>query len=691
MPLSMKERLQGQSGEYLPRLIAVMYCVFDPIAGPTVVEQVPEGSIATALSTFPTAAAPTSSSSRPRPESSMERSVLLNQHRSTTRARSSSTLNGTATDAVVRSTSKQRLTATPVLFDFSPIREFVIPKPELCGHLITKATRTCKILGFPIRIVDDNKYNSKQSIYNRNAFIFNVCFIFERDAELSVFEPVVRKVARTLRMLEESSSLLSEPPPHFSMSNLLEQLYMDLNSFSEASIRIGDFELELFLSPFYANPKPIKNSDVPLAVCALEQMKHPSWDVTLYKVRSPVPSPFPPWDSLTRFSSLPCSPQICSFINGINHVKGIAELAQVDLHLARLSIQHLAFYGAVIIVDLFQYTNSYATLPSIADVVHTMDEEEEDEGIQDLDSECEAYVYTGVMITPMLSSTTPPPATTNLEGSSVGLLPNHPSPSSAPVPFATLLGYYAQLRPGLTVTQWCERLGLDGLPIDVRRLVQFGCIKGFLRRVYAYPVWLDHPKFLKKRNKPRNGGEDVNGEEGASFYLPTPSNETPLHSAISTMSRTGTNDSSMSDLMGSAILLTPNRSKTTFHPSTTPARTRPEVAHPARESRRAGSATKKTMPSASRFPPSLAMMMDGTYHTDEICVKYAISFKQLEVIFKTLRKRRGGEGEGSLGEDEQGEDEEEDDDDLRRRRGERDDESLLSGSNYGDRLVLLYV
>ncbi|SGZ35087.1 BQ5605_C069g12861 [Microbotryum silenes-dioicae] len=661
MPLLMKERLQGQSGEYLPRLIAVMYCVFDPIAGPTVVEQVPEGSVATALSTFPKSAPISSSRPRAGAETSMERSALLNRQRSTTRARSS-TQGGTATDAVVRSTSKQRLTATPVLFDFSPIREFVIPKPELCGHLITKATRTCKILGFPIRIVDEEKYNSTRSIYNRNAFIFNVCFIFERDAELSVFEPVVRKVARTLRILEESSSLLSDPPPHFSMGNLLEQLYMDLNNFSEASIRIGDFELELFLSPFYANPKPIKNSDVPLAVCALEQMKHPSWDVTLYK--------------------------ICSFINGINHVKGIAELAQVDLHLARLSIQHLVFYGAVIIVDLFQYTNSYATLPLIADVVHTMDEAEEDEGIQNLDSECQAYVYTGAMINPMLASATPPTATTNLEGSSVGSLPNYPSPSSAPVPFANLLGYYAQLRPGVTVTQWCEKLGLDGLPIDVRRLVQFGCIKGFLRRVYTYPVWLDHPKFLKHRNRGRHG-DDVEGDEGTtSFFLPTPSNETPLHSAISTLSRMETNDASLLDPPSSGILSRPNRSKTTFHPSATPAKTRAEVRQSARKGRSSGSPATTNVPPISRFPPSLPMMMDGTYHTDEICVKYSISFKQLEVIFRTLGKGRSGKYEGSLGEEERGEEEEDDDDDLRRR---RDDESLHSGSNYGDRLVLLYV
>lgn len=53
----------------------------------------------------------------------------------------------------------------------------------------------------------------------------------------------------------------------------------------------------------------------------------------------------------------------------------------------------IRFYSAIILVDVFQYTNSYATLPGIADVVQHG--EEEDEGVTDLREECEAYVYNG--------------------------------------------------------------------------------------------------------------------------------------------------------------------------------------------------------------------------------------------------------------------------------------------------------
>lgn len=70
------------------------------------------------------------------------------------------------------------------------------------------------------------------------------------------------------------------------MSDLLEQLFMDINSFSETSISINDTDLDLMLFPFYANPREINTWDVPIAVAPLETMKNGSWDVTLYKVGS---------------------------------------------------------------------------------------------------------------------------------------------------------------------------------------------------------------------------------------------------------------------------------------------------------------------------------------------------------------------------------------------------------------------
>lgn len=68
------------------------------------------------------------------------------------------------------------------------------------------------------------------------------------------------------------------------MANLLEQLYMDINTFSETSIPLHDTDLDLMLFPFYANPREINNWDVPIAVTSVNDMKNGSWDVTLFKV-----------------------------------------------------------------------------------------------------------------------------------------------------------------------------------------------------------------------------------------------------------------------------------------------------------------------------------------------------------------------------------------------------------------------
>ena len=109
--------------------------VFDPTLGPRVVHQIPEGSVATALSTFPSRT-PTPAALDP-----------------ATPATTATTPPAPPPPAPPPGAETAPTRANPVLFDFSSILDFVIPKPELCGHLITKATRTSKILGFPQRSV----------------------------------------------------------------------------------------------------------------------------------------------------------------------------------------------------------------------------------------------------------------------------------------------------------------------------------------------------------------------------------------------------------------------------------------------------------------------------------------------------------------------------------------------------------
>ena len=79
------------------------------------------------------------------------------------------------------------------------------------------------------------------------------------------------------------------------MANLVEQIYLDITAYSETSIplttetsnpltRTNDSHLDLILYPYYANPREVKNWDVPLSVSKLVEMANGSWDVTLFKV-----------------------------------------------------------------------------------------------------------------------------------------------------------------------------------------------------------------------------------------------------------------------------------------------------------------------------------------------------------------------------------------------------------------------
>ncbi|KPV76076.1 uncharacterized protein RHOBADRAFT_53069 [Rhodotorula graminis WP1] len=616
--VSRREQLRQESGSYTPKLVACFYAVFDPTLGPRVVHQIPEGSVATALSTFP---------SRPdTPKDTDSPSTLSPAPGTPVREPDSP------------ATAQPVPRANPVLFDFASILDFVIPKPELCGHLITKATRTSKILGFPVRIVDEEKYHGSKAVYNRNAFIFNVCFVFERDAELSVYEPVARKTGRTLSALEEQFSLLSNPPPSFSMSNLLEQLYLDLNAYFETSIPLIDTNLDLCLYPFYANPPEVRIWDVPIAVTDLEQMKSYSWDVTLYK--------------------------LCSFINGVNHVKRIAELAEVDLFLARQCIQHLVYYNAVILVDLFQFSNSYALLPDIADAAQ-YGEEDEDSGV-DLRFECENYVHDGTRDT-------------------------------TPVPFSTLLTFYSRLRPGYPLSTWMDDLSLDALPIDVRRMIQFGVIKGFLRRAHAYPVWLDHPALKPRAARGSASSSGAATATGASGAAAAAAAASAAARARQRAASSGSKSASASaptrragDLPPKRVLhatldapAPPQHSTNSLRRSSPPSRGSGAGSGDEDEDRAAGGGAGENSIS---YPPSLALLLDGSHHTDEVCLRYGIGWRTLEAVLRDLGG--GAKGMEREGDDDEDDDEEEEARRERRRTRSRDDEEA---SLYGDKVVMLWI
>ncbi|KIY53935.1 nitrogen permease regulator 2, partial [Fistulina hepatica ATCC 64428] len=206
------------------------------------------------------------------------------------------------------------------------------PHDELSGRLVTCATKHFRVIGHPVALESQE--------YDRNLFRYNICFVFERSADISCYEPIVRKVSRVLMSCERESKFLSSSNSSVVIHPILEQLYEDLNSYSETSIPIDKFNsIELKIFPFYPNLSAVEDWMVPVALINLQRRVQENWDLTMVK--------------------------IYEFINGVNHVSRIAHLADCDVNLTRQAITHLLFYQVIMITDIFQFSNMYTLRRSI--------------------------------------------------------------------------------------------------------------------------------------------------------------------------------------------------------------------------------------------------------------------------------------------------------------------------------------
>lgn len=198
--------MAAEGTSFLPRILSVFYAVFHDNRGTNIVYQVPEGLIATsnaplnvALSTasvlvnrgtpseITDVASRTNSSGKEGAEVSRTSSSSRYSHLANSRE--------TLGSSLIRASSTNRS-----LFKFEDISRYVIPPSPLCGRLITCTTRKHQVIGFPVEL-----YNQKR--YERNFFRYNICFVFDRTADLSCYEPIVRKIGRVLRACEVCLSI----------------------------------------------------------------------------------------------------------------------------------------------------------------------------------------------------------------------------------------------------------------------------------------------------------------------------------------------------------------------------------------------------------------------------------------------------------------------------------------------------
>lgn len=343
------------------------------------------------------------------------------------------------------------------LFPFDQVKSYVIPKPQLCNRLVTFKVGKYRVVGYPVKISDPS--------YSRNLFVFNFAFVFRYHGESTVYETSIRRLARMFMALEEQSKFLSKRSTYEIIDSLLQQIYQDLNNYSECMIPIDESNtVNMKLFPMFPPPPDLKAYHVPISTVRLESMIDVNWDPTMEK--------------------------IVSYINGINSVRRIADLADADYDLVRKCIQHLMHYGCIIIVDLFQFSNIYAPTSDISLLIKN----------PEMMKECQAYVYHPGSITQRSRFVS------HNSGHSSGIHINSPTSSllSSSSSFysnthsrnpdhnlnspTTLFFLYRSLHQGQTVCEWYRENKKQLRYIDVRRFLSFGVIKGLIYRVQSFPI-----------------------------------------------------------------------------------------------------------------------------------------------------------------------------------------------------------
>ena len=332
--------------------------------------------------------------------------------------------------------------STPPLFDFQSYAPYLIPRQSFCSLSISFCTPSYRVLSHPICISSPH--------YPRNEFLFTFALVLSISTPAHPYIPIVTKLSTLFSTLEQQTHFLSADPrpsntgPVFAICEILRE---DLNIYSECMIPVDDSNsLNIKLFPTYPPPPPILPHHVPLSTVQLDSLTDHNWDLTMLLI-------------------LP-------FINGVNSVKRIAQLADADYKLVRIAIAHLLYYGCITLLDVFHFGASYAVTAELGSFVS-------DERAQE---ECRRYV---VIPDPGLPR--------NLTDQA-----NHTEIKGETIDGSRLVELYASFKQGHSLRNWClEHVNvLEGL--DVRRLVTFGVIKGFLYRVSKFAVLMsDHCKSWK--------------------------------------------------------------------------------------------------------------------------------------------------------------------------------------------------
>ncbi|GAB6029205.1 Nitrogen permease regulator-like 2, variant 2 [Chamberlinius hualienensis] len=259
--------------------------------------------------------------------------------------------------------------------------------------------------------------------YDRNALIFNICLVCDDKDRVVRYESVVRKISEYFVGLEMECGFLSNQETKAQLPGILENILHGLNKTGTCTIQINDANT-LYLRALEITQNPPQVEDYHVPVFVVNR------NVFVYCQ----------WDLTTQ--------QILPYIDGFNHIARIASETDVEISLVKSSVQNMIYYGIAKLIDIFQYSNVYTVTPEIQRLY-------EDKALQD---ECLKYVAR-----------------------------HYDFVESFPPKFRDVFNLYCIFSHGVTVKDLCVKWSPHSLHIDERKLVQFGTMKGFLRRLYKYP------------------------------------------------------------------------------------------------------------------------------------------------------------------------------------------------------------
>jgi hypothetical protein len=339
------------------------------------------------------------------------------------------------------------------------LQEYIIPRQAFCNRYITVADPEGKysVLGFPVSIPSPR--------YFRNEFIFNFGLVVENDIDQVPYERVVRRLAVTFAEMEKQSGYLSqdvdaaENQARRPIESLLEIIKEDLNNYGECMIPVDDANtINMKLFPYHPTPPEVKGWHVPVAKMKFADIVDPTWDLTLQRV--------------------------ITHIDGVSDVRRIAFLADVSLELTQLALRHLLYYDTILLLDMFFFGACYAPRPGIHDFIANVG------GMVD---ECANYVCVGANSAASAGHAEEGGHSGPGHGDDEDTHRNGATTAHGPrVSNYMLIKLMTTFCVGKTVMEWLKGhmdSGFDVLRfVDVRRLVQFGVIKGCLYRVHKYVV-----------------------------------------------------------------------------------------------------------------------------------------------------------------------------------------------------------